>query len=63
MKGQNNNGVFVASVAAAAAVGAAGMYWLQESKRNQKYRVPSALLKSPYGKEIQVALEVALKGT
>lgn len=61
MRGENS-ALFMGSVAAAAALGAAGMYLVQESKKNKMYQVPSQLLKSPYGKEIQMALDVALKG-
>ena len=64
MKGETtNNAFFLSSLAAAAAVGAISTYLMQESKRNKKYQVPTPLLKSPYAKELQMALKVALKGT
>jgi hypothetical protein len=53
-------------LAAAAAVGAACcMYTLTarwEKKKSMLYRLPAAILSSPYANEIQVAIDVALKG-
>jgi fructose-1,6-bisphosphatase/inositol monophosphatase family enzyme len=44
------------------ATACAGIYaFVQKRKRSSKYNVPSDLVNSPYGKEVVVALELALK--
>jgi hypothetical protein len=58
--------VLLGAIAGAACFGAActWAYYqrLPDKENNKKYKVPRQLLQSPYGQEIQVAVQAALKG-
>lgn len=58
--------LLLGAIAGAASFGAACMWayhqrWADEES-NKKYKIPLQLLQSPYGQEIQLAVQVALKG-
>lgn len=56
-----SSSLLVGSIAAAATVGAACMWTYKKWESNKKYRIPPALIKSPYAKEIRLATNAALK--
>ena len=61
----NNTLLLVAATAAAASAAASAMAmgWYNQKQQNKKYKIPSALLKSPYGEELKLAVKLALQGT
>jgi hypothetical protein len=64
--------LLLGAMAGAASLGAACMWayhhhqrWVdnkESNNKNKKYKIPIQLLQSPYGQEIQVAVQAALKG-
>jgi hypothetical protein len=54
--------ILASSIAATAAVSVAFVWAYQRRENAKKYRIPFALLASPCGKELEMAVRVALQG-
>jgi hypothetical protein len=48
--------------ATAASLGAVAILWYQRRRTSRNQQIPSALLKSPYAKELKLAVRLALQG-
>ena len=60
-----NNGstlLLVATAAISATATAMAMGWYNQKQQNSRNKIPSTLLESPYGEQLELAVKLALQG-